>query len=120
MTSSHEEIKQAMTSYAERLRMVRKLSAPSLEEVESADDYSRLLLHNFRRIGELAGENAEVLNKILMPFLQGEEELGEEEASELDALNVLLIDEEHSDVLDTHLADMINNRLSASEDGLTD
>lgn len=120
MSQRNEEIKEAMTSYAERLRMVRKLSAPSLEEVESADDYSRLLLHNFRKIGELAGENAEVLNKILMPFLQGEEALSEEEASELDTLNELLIDRSRSDILDTHLAEMINNRLNASEEGLAE
>ena len=111
-----EEIKEAITSYAERLRMVRKLSAPSLEEVESADDYSRLLLHNFRKIGELAGENAEVLNNILMPFLQGKETFSEEEVIELDTLNALLID----GLLDAHLADMINNRLNVSEDGLTE
>lgn len=120
MSQRNEEIKEAMTSYAERLRMVRKLSAPSLEEVESADDYSRLLLHNFRKIGELAGENAEVLNKILMPFLQGEEALSEEDASELDSLNELLLGESRTDVLDTHLAEMINNRLNASEEKLTE
>lgn len=38
MSQRNEEIKEAMTSYAERLQMVRRLSAPSLEEVESADD----------------------------------------------------------------------------------
>ena len=115
-----DKIKEAMTSYAERLRMVRRLSAPSLEEVESADDYSRLLLHNFRKIGELAGENAEVLDKILMPLLRGDEALSEEEAAELDTLNNLLIDHASSDVLDTHLAEMINNRLNASEEELTE
>ena len=120
MSQRNEELKEAMTSYAERLRMVRKLSAPSLEEVASADDYSRLLLHNFRKIGELAGENAEVLNKILMPFIQGEETLSEDEASELDTLNELLIDPNYSDILDTHLAEMINTRLNESEEELTE
>ena len=64
-------MKEMMKSYADRLRMIRRLSAPSVEEAKDADDYSRLLLHNFRKIGELAGENAETLNKVLMPLLQG-------------------------------------------------
>ena len=107
-----EDIKEAMTSYANRLREVRKLSAPSVEEVENAEDYSRLLLHNFRRIGELAGENAEVLDKILMPMLKGNEQLDEETAAQLDELNRLLLDERHEDVVDSCLAEMINNRLN--------
>ena len=107
-----DEIKEALVSYAERLRQVRVLSAPSVEEVKDADDYSRLLLHNFRRIGELAGENAEVLDKILMPMLQGTDPIDEETAEELDALNQLLSDTHHDDMVDTCLAEMINHRLT--------
>ena len=108
-----EEINEALTSYAKRLREVRKLSAPSVEEVKNADDYCRLLLHNFRRIGELAGENAKVLDDILMPMLQGSEPIDEESAEELDALNRLLMDEYHYDMVDTCLAEMINDRLTS-------
>ena len=105
------EITEAMTLYADRLREVRRLSAPSVEDVNDADDYSRLLLHNFRRIGELAGENAEVLDNILMPMLKSTEPIDEETAKELDSLNRLLLDEYHNDLVDACLAEMINDRL---------
>ena len=114
-----EELKKAMMSYAERLRMVRRLSAPSVEEVNNADDYCRLLLANFRRIGELAADNETMLRDILMPVLKSEEALSEEEAENLDALNELLIDDRHSEVLDIHLAEMINTRLSGPEENLS-
>ncbi len=85
-----------------------------MDEVGDEDDYSRLLLHNFRRIGELAGENARVLDNILMPILNGKEPLDEGTSEELDALNSLLLSSDHSDKLDSCLADMINDRLNVT------
>ncbi|MBR5420690.1 MAG: HD domain-containing protein [Lachnospiraceae bacterium] len=106
-----KEIKEALTSYAERLKTVRRLSAPSIEEVKDAEDYSSLLLNNFHEIGALARENADILERLIMPLINGEEQLSEEEAAQLDELNGLLFNEKHEGSVDIHLAEMINDRL---------
>ena len=109
-----EELTKEFSEYAERLRTVRELSSPSVSSIQGPEDYSRLLLHNFCKIGELAGENRKMLDEILLPLLK-EKAIGEEEAEELEKLNSLLIDQNLKTDLDTHLSEMISDRLAERE-----
>ena len=48
------ELNDQFISYVKRMQKVRLLSTPSLDDIQEADDYSRLLLDNFQKIGEYA------------------------------------------------------------------
>ena len=56
------ELNDQITSYVKRMQKVRLLSTPSLDDIQEADDYSRLLLDNFQKIGEYALENRRMLD----------------------------------------------------------
>ena len=111
--ANKQELDRAFSKYVERMNEVNELSAPSLEEVADADDYSRLLLYNFKKIGELSGENREVVDQFFMPLLNREEALSEEEIEALEGVNDLLIDltEKSMTNIDAHLAELVGERI---------
>lgn len=115
-----EELDNAFSKYAERMMQVSRLSSPSLDDVEDADDYSLLLHHNFMRIGELASENCEVMDRLLLPILNKEEALSEEEIDSLEKLNSLLINMNVEDArdLDIHLAELTTERIEREHEKL--
>ena len=41
------------SEYVERMKEIRLLSTPNLNEVADAEEYSQVLIRNFSRIGEL-------------------------------------------------------------------
>lgn len=108
-----QELEVAFEKYAESMKEVRSLSSPTLEKVEDADDYSRLLIYNFKRIGELAGENCEMIDQFLMPLINKSEPLSEDEISALEGLNQLLINLNGEDVMDvdSRLAELASDRI---------
>ena len=63
------ELRKQFLSYVDRMRKVRLLSTPSLKDVNVAEDYSSLLLSNFKTIGEYASKNRIMLDEILFPLL---------------------------------------------------
>ena len=103
------------TSYVERMQKVRLLSTPSLEDLKAADEYGRRLRWNFKKIGEYAGENREMLEKVLFPLLRSDRPLSEKEITELDKLGKLLVDGEHATEIDLHLSE--GNDLCKIESG---
>ena len=107
------ELDNAFSDYANRMIQVSRLSSPSLDAVEEADDYSLLLHHNFKRIGELAEENCEVIDRFLLPLLHKEEALSEEEIGSLERLNSLLINMNVAEArdIDIHLAELTSERI---------
>ena len=111
--ANKQELDSAFSKYVERMNEVNELSTPSLEEVADADDYSRLLLYNFKKIGELSGENREVVDQFFMPLLNREEALSEEEIEALESLNDLLINLTTESMLniDAHLAELVGERI---------
>ena len=108
-------MRQAFVDYVERMKQVRSLSTPSLDSISTANDYSRVLLENFKRIGLLAKENREVVEKELLPLLNSKERLSEEEIQELNELNEYLFDMASKEEIDQHIADLINERLFKEE-----
>lgn len=113
MMEKKQELEVAFEKYAESMKEVRSLSSPTLEKVDDADDYSRLLIYNFKRIGELAGENREMIDQFLMPLINKSEPLSEDEISALEGLNQLLINLNGEDVMDvdSRLAELASDRI---------
>ncbi|MBP5281309.1 MAG: HD domain-containing protein [Lachnospiraceae bacterium] len=108
-----QEMDNAFSNYVERMDEVSQLSSPILETVTDADDYSQLLLYNFRKIGELAGENREMIDHYFMPLINKEGALSEDEINALEELNALLIDMDSEVVtnIDVHLAELASERV---------
>ena len=97
--------------YVDRMRKIRLLSTPPLESIADAGDYCQTLLHNFQAIGEMAGKSRQTVNDVLLPLLQSQTPLTENEVEELEELNRLLLDDRECYELDHHMADLIGDRL---------
>ena len=67
------DIGKGTRDYVERMTEIRTLSTPSLEGIEDADAYGRILQENFVRIGKLASKNRDLLEQYLYPLLNGRE-----------------------------------------------
>ena len=80
--------------YIENLTMIRQLASPRIDEEDDAEQYSKRLRDNFGRIGKLAMENRELLDKILFPLLQREEMLTDEEVAKLREFGIRLFSDE--------------------------
>jgi hypothetical protein len=65
-------------AYAERMKQIRSLATPTLEEIRIPEDYSRVLKINFQRIGEMAAENRRIIADYIQPVLKSEETLSPE------------------------------------------
>ena len=63
------DVAQELTRYVELTGWIKELSSPGLKDVDSAEDYRKILLRNFSRIGELARINAEILDAYILPIL---------------------------------------------------
>lgn len=108
-------MRQEFMDYVDRMKKVRSLSTPSLDSIAGAEDYSKVLLENFKQIGCLATENRETVKTILLPILESDRPLSDEEAEELSELNEQLFDMVNLEEIDQHVADMINERLVVEE-----
>ena len=84
-------LRKEFTEYAERMAEIKRLSTPNIRKMDSADDYSLRLQENFKKIGQLASLNREMLDHDLYPLLDKESELNEELETELDNLADLLL-----------------------------
>ena len=65
--------------YFEQTEEIRRLSAPHIRDIDGADSYRETLLENYRRIGELAKDNAVILSTYFYPMLESERKLTSEE-----------------------------------------
>ena len=109
-------LRKQFAEYVERMRKVRLLSTPSLEDISVAEDYSSLLRSNFKKIGDYAGENRVMLDEVLFPLLNKKASLTAVETAELDQLNRMLADGAMTTEIDIHLSDMISDFLSLEEE----
>ncbi|MCR4618139.1 MAG: HD domain-containing protein [Lachnospiraceae bacterium] len=65
----NKKVEGLTNEYVNRVRRIRKLSSPSLEAIDSPDEYSDLLRENFKEIGKLALENRNMIKKYVRPLL---------------------------------------------------
>ena len=102
-------------AYAERMKQIRSLATPTLDEIRIPEDYSRVLKVNFQRIGEMAAENRKIIADYIQPVLKSEETLSPETRKEIERLNELLVNDESMGEIDIHLSQMLVSRLFRDE-----
>ena len=107
----HEEFE----AYAERMKQIRSLATPTLDEIRIPEDYSHALRVNFQRIGEMAAENRKIIADYIQPVLKSEETLSPETRKEIERLNELLVNDENIGEIDIHLSQALASRLSQDE-----
>ena len=105
-------MREEFKEYVERMKEIRLLSTLALENVTSEEDYGKILIDHFRQIGAMAAENRKTVENILLPILQSERPLSNEEKQELSELNELLVDYQNGAEIDQHVSEMINERLT--------
>ncbi len=96
--------------YVHRMEEIRRLSTPSLDDIEDADGYSRLLRDNFEKIGELAAENREFLDTYLYPLIASDS-ICNEDIENLYSFSDELICAENAENLDVHMVSLISGIL---------
>ncbi len=100
--------------YVRRMKEIRLLSTPDLSTIENENDYSKILVQNFSKIGQLAAENRNIINKYALPLFE-KPFLSETEVKLLKLFCDLLLDSETFDEVDLHLCELINDTLLKSE-----
>ena len=109
-------ITSAYQEYVQRTQEIRRLSSPSLEDINDAQEYMQRLRSNFIRIGELAAQNRAFLEKELFPVLSSKELLETEQIERLDEFGDALISAENASNLDLSIASLIEDRLTTDAD----
>ena len=97
--------------YVERMIRIRELSTPQIEKIATADAYCAILSDNFRRIGELAAMNRQVISETIDPILQSEELLPTQLISQIRTLNENLMDAITHENIDLSMMTMLSGRL---------
>ncbi|MBR3307960.1 MAG: HD domain-containing protein [Lachnospiraceae bacterium] len=117
-------IRESFKQYVERVAMIRKLSSPVIDRDDSADHYAAHLQENFRKIGDLAAGNREMLKNELFPLLESSETLDSrlvEDLNELaDILSSIASEEDNCEILDLPVSSMITERLVQDADQKND
>ena len=100
--------------YVRRMKEIRLLSTPDLSAIENENDYSKILVQNFSKIGQLAAENRNIINKYALPLFE-KPFLSETEVKLLKLFCDLLLDSKTFDEVDLHLCELINDTLLKNE-----
>ena len=109
-----------LQEYVDRMKKVRLLSTPDLDQITDAEEYSKVLLHNFSLIGMMAAENRKVIDQLIKPILPTDHALSEDVRAKLDEFADLLFDDQTFGEVDVNLSDLITNRLMEEELHITD
>ncbi len=97
--------------YVERMAEIRRLSTPTLNEINDADEYRERLRDNFVRIGELAELNRKFLDTSFYPLMKSEENLSDERVEEMEEFGEELISPETGESLDLPIMSLLSDRL---------
>ena len=102
---------QSFQGYIERTAMIRRMSSPSVEEIEDADAYGERLRDNFLRIGQLAQENRRFLDTEFYPLIHSDVPLNLSQINDLMEFGKQLINAEHVESLDLPIMSLVSERL---------
>ena len=109
------QMREGFEAYAERMKEIRSLATPTLNEIRIPDDYSHVLKINFQHIGEMAAENRKIIADYIQPVLKSEEPLSSATRNEIERLNELLVNDKNIGEIDIHLSQMLVSRLFQDE-----
>ena len=90
---------------------IRELSSPRITDIDDAATYREVLLTNYRRIGDIAQIKTHLLDEYLVPLLESDHLLNEEELSALQYLRANLLDAYVMDNIDTPFVYKVAQRL---------
>ncbi len=97
--------------YVERISEIRRLSTPSLNEIEDADKYRERLRDNFVRIGELAEKNRQFLDSVFYPLIKSEEGLSVDSKGIIEEFGDELVSPETGENLDLPIMSLLSEKL---------
>ncbi|MBQ6441714.1 MAG: HD domain-containing protein [Lachnospiraceae bacterium] len=103
--------KEPFQNYIKRMTDIRILSSPVMKDADGADSYSRRLKENFQRIGHLARENREMLDKVIFPLTDSKDLLTEEEIVLIREFNDSLVNYMAVENLDSAIMSLLSDRL---------
>ncbi|MBR5419743.1 MAG: HD domain-containing protein [Lachnospiraceae bacterium] len=119
-----EEIRESFRQYAERISTIRRLSSPTIDREDSAENYSTRLQENFKQIGALAAINRHMLDTELYPLLNSSENLDNHLAEDLNELADILLSlaskTDDCENLDLPVSSLIVDRLLIDADQKND
>jgi hypothetical protein len=93
--------------YVENMKEIRMLSTPDLDAIDNADDYGKILIENFSKIGELAAENREFIDSVI-PIFSSDKELSDTMKDATRQLIDLLIGNDSFEEVDVHMSELLD------------
>ncbi len=95
-----EAIKAKLHRYIDNTSLIRELSSPKISEVNNSEEYRKLLIKNFVKIGELSKENSAILEAYYFPLMESAKELDREDIEIIRSFSKALLNAYKLDYLD--------------------
>ena len=104
-------LQDALRKYVELMVWIREMSAPSIANIDSADDYRVKMQQNFTRIGELSKINNAILDEYYYPLLRSDMPLSDSKREVLREFGEALVNAYNLENLDLTIAYLQAGRL---------
>ncbi|MBR4530225.1 MAG: hypothetical protein IKO80_08100, partial [Lachnospiraceae bacterium] len=101
----------AFERYLRQMADIRRLSSPQLIFTDQAETYSQRLRGNFRKIGELAARNREILDEVVFPLTGSSEPLDDETVAAVTSFADELVNTHSEENLDLAIMGLLSDRL---------
>ena len=105
-----------LQKYIDLTLQIKLLSSPRIDEIRDEEDYQKVLMNNFTRIGELSVDINAVLDQYLYPLLNSDEPLTREEARSLVEFSRKLNNARNMDNIDPSLCYLVAEKLLQDAD----
>ncbi len=120
MTTQKEEFDR----FVDHMAKIRYLSSPALYDFDDAEDYAGRLRRNFETIGALAAENRDMLDHLLYPILESDDELSDDIVEDMSEFAEKLLSLAGSgndfENLDIPIMSLVTERLAADAEKKND
>lgn len=103
--------KENFEKYVDLTLRIRQLSSPLISDIRNAKEYRKLMMSNFRTIGELSQEKNRILEEDILPLLTSRRKLKKTEIQDLKDLYGKIFDARRMENLDVPLAKRIADRI---------
>ena len=119
LDESHQSNKYFET-YRRHMIRIRRLSTLQLDNVTGTDAYRSALADNFRKIGELAKKNREVMDEVIQPILSSREPLPGQTVREVQEFSDHLMDAWRHENIDLPVMSLLSQRMIRDADAKQD
>ena len=111
LTDTFNESEMNLYDYTKRMQRIKLLSSTQVDRIDSARVYRSVLVENFKTIGQLAEENRRVIDEIINPILESDEELSEDTITMIRTFNDSLMNTYDRENVDLPVMSMLSERL---------